>query len=163
MSQAATGANTAARRKHPKGLWVLFIVEMWERYAFYTMQALLVLYLIKRVTAGSPPGPGFGWDDRQAQLACGLFMGLTYLTPIAGGWLADKWLGTHRSMMFGGFVIALGQFCLAGAQFFSFDGLTKVTLADGPGPFLAFFGGLLLIIIGCGFFKPCAAVMVGQL
>ena len=163
MSQAALNGVATARRKHPRGLWVLFIVEMWERYAFYTMQALLVLFLIKKVTAESPPGPGFGWEDEAAQWICGLFMGLTYLTPIVGGWLADRWLGTHRSMVIGGLIIALGQFCLAGAQMFSFENLSTVTMSSGTGPFVTFFGGLVLIILGCGFFKPCAAVMVGQL
>ncbi|MBN1591164.1 MAG: peptide MFS transporter [Pirellulales bacterium] len=167
MSQAANGASSgtqkAARKKHPRGLWVLFIAEMWERYAFYTMQGILVLYLIERTTSGFPPGPGFGWDKPDANKFCGWFMGLTYLTPIFGGWLADKLLGTHRSLVLGGIIIAIGQFFMAGAEFFGFGDLGIVNWTSAPVVFSMFAGGLLLVIIGCGFFKPCAAVMVGQL
>jgi len=163
MSQAAMGANTAARRKHPKGLWVLFIAEMWERYAFYTMQGILVLYLIEKTMTQFPPGPGFGWDKPDANRMCGWFMGLTYLTPILGGWLADKFLGTHRSLVIGGIIIAIGQFFMAGAEGFGFGNVPVVDWATAPLPFFMFVGGLLMVIVGCGFFKPCAAVMVGQL
>ena len=160
MSQAA---SVAVRRKHPPGLWVLFIVEMWERYSYYGMRALLVLYLIAKTTGIDPRGPGFGWSKGSANELYGWYCGLTYLTPVLGGWLADKLLGTHRSMVIGGLIIALGQFCLAGVELFGYGTAQVITLSTMPATCCIFIGGLALIVIGAGFFKPCAAVMVGQL
>ena len=144
----------------PNGLWVLFITEMWERFSYYGMRALLVLYLVSK-TSGE--NPGFGWSEGGASELYGWYTGLVYLTPIAGGWLADKFLGTHRSMLIGGWIIAAGHFCLALTELFGHTAAESVTMATNPGPFLTFMSGLILIIIGTGFFKPCVSVMVGQL
>jgi POT family proton-dependent oligopeptide transporter len=111
---------------------------MWERFSFYGMRAFLTLFLISK--AG-----GFGWSKEQASHLYGWYQGLVYLTPLMGGYLADRLIGTHRSIIIGGIVIALGHFCLAmPAQW-------------------TFFLGLLLIIIGTGFFKSNISTMVGQL
>lgn len=145
----------------PKGLWVLFITEMWERFSYYGMRALLVLYLVSKTNGENP---GFGWTDESAYKLYGWYTGLVYLTPIVGGWLADKMLGTHRSMLIGGWIIAAGHFCLALTEVFSVSSATQtVTFASDPFTFATFMLGLLLIIVGTGFFKPCVSVMVGQL
>lgn len=118
---------------------VLFFTELWERFAYYGMRALLILYLIDTTTGG------LGWSQEQASRLYGWYNGLTYLTPVAGGWLADRFLGTNRSLVIGGAVISLGHFTLA------------------VGPTWSFYAGLVLIIIGTGFFKPNVYTMVGQL
>jgi proton-dependent oligopeptide transporter, POT family len=118
---------------------VLFFTELWERFAYYGMRALLILYLIDTTTGG------LGWSQEQASRLYGWYNGLAYLTPVAGGWLADRFLGTNRSLVIGGAVISLGHFTLA------------------AGPPWAFYAGLALIIIGTGFFKPNVYTMVGQL
>ena len=153
---------------HPKGLWVLFIAEMWERFSYYGMRALLVLYLIsstsKELAGGAANlNPGFGWSEEAAYLLYGLYTWAVYLTPIVGGWLADRFLGTHRSMIVGGWIIAAGHILLAGTELFGITAGAAVTLQTGPGALLCFVGGLALIVIGTGFFKPCVSVMVGQL
>jgi POT family proton-dependent oligopeptide transporter len=118
---------------------VLFVTELWERFAYYGMRALLILYLID--TAGG----GLGWSRERASELYGWYNGLVYLTPVAGGWLADRFLGTNRSLAIGGAIIALGHFVLA------------------LGPPAALYAGLGLIVIGTGFFKPNVYTMVGQL
>ena len=153
---------------HPKGLWVLFIAEMWERFSYYGMRALLVLYLISSTSEELASGaanlnPGFGWSEESAYLLYGIYTWAVYLTPIAGGWLADRFLGTHRSMIVGGWIIAAGHILLAGTELFGITAGAAVTLQTGPGALLCFVGGLALIVIGTGFFKPCVSVMVGQL
>ena len=153
---------------HPKGLWVLFIAEMWERFSYYGMRALLVLYLIGSTSEELASGaanlnPGFGWTEESAYVLYGLYTWAVYLTPIVGGWLADRFLGTHRSMIAGGWIIAAGHVLLAGTELFGITAGAAVTLQTGPGALICFIGGLLLIVIGTGFFKPCVSVMVGQL
>ncbi len=153
---------------HPKGLWVLFIAEMWERFSYYGMRALLVLYLISATSEELAGGaanlnPGFGWSEESAYLLYGIYTWAVYLTPIIGGWLADRFLGTHRSMIVGGWIIAAGHILLAGTELFGITAGAAVTLQTGPGALLCFIGGLALIVIGTGFFKPCVSVMVGQL
>jgi proton-dependent oligopeptide transporter, POT family len=124
--------------KQPPGLYLLFGVEMWERFSYYGMRAFLVLFLVSG--AG-----GFGWTKQQASHLYGWYTGLVYLTPLIGGYLADRFLGTHRAVVIGGGVIAAGHFCLA--------------VPAQP----TFFLGLLLIVIGTGFFKSNVSTMVGQL
>ena len=153
---------------HPKGLWVLFIAEMWERFSYYGMRALLVLYLISATSEELAGGaanlnPGFGWSEESAYLLYAIYTWAVYLTPIIGGWLADRFLGTHRSMIVGGWIIAAGHILLAGTELFGITAGAAVTLQTGPGALLCFLGGLALIVIGTGFFKPCVSVMVGQL
>lgn len=150
----------------PSGLWVLFITEMWERFSYYGMRALLVLYLITSTTdtlESGQPNPGFGWSEEHAQKLYAWYTMAVYLTPLAGGWLADKFLGTHRSMLIGGWIIAAGHVTLALTEFFGVSAGEAVTLQTSPGALLSFITGLALIVIGTGFFKPCVSVMVGQL
>jgi proton-dependent oligopeptide transporter, POT family len=138
MSSDAPTAASATPAKQPPGLYLLFGVEMWERFSFYGMRAFLTLFLIS--TAG-----GFGWSKADASHLYGWYQGLVYLTPLIGGYLADRVFGTHRSIIIGGIVIASGHFCLA--------------VPAQP----TFFLGLALIIIGTGFFKSNISTMVGQL
>ena len=153
--------------QHPRGLWVLFIAEMWERFSYYGMRALLVLYLIAStdgyIDGAANTNPGFGWSEDAAYLLYGIYTWAVYLTPIVGGWLADRFLGTHRSMILGGWIIALGHIALAGTELFGVTAGAAVTLQTSPGALICFLGGLALIVVGTGFFKPCASVMVGQL
>ena len=139
MTKAAPG-GLARPKGHPAGLYVLFLTEMWERFSYYGMRALLVLFLVSSTSKG-----GLGWDQTAASQLYGWYTGLVYLTPLIGGLLADRFLGTHRSLLIGGSIIALGHFSLALE--------TSVS----------FYAGLLLIILGTGFFKPCVSTMVGSL
>ena len=120
---------------HPRGLGLLFVVEMWERFSYYGMRAFLILYLVDAL----------GWSNRRAAGLYGVYTSAVYLTPLAGGYLADRLIGTRRSVVLGGVIIALGHFCLA------IPSTATFTL------------GLGLIIAGTGFFKPNAATMVGQI
>ncbi|MFG0284269.1 MAG: peptide MFS transporter [Phycisphaerales bacterium JB039] len=156
------------KMKHPAGLWVLFITEMWERFSYYGMRAILVLYLVastsEALADGAPNNnPGFGWQEESAYLLYGIYTWAVYLTPIFGGLLADKLLGTHRSMLIGGWIIALGHITLALSELFGAPAGQVVTMQSGPGELLVFLLGLAFIVIGTGFFKPCVSVMVGQL
>lgn len=156
------------QRGHPPGLWVLFITEMWERFSYYGMRALLVLYLIASTSETLPDGsvnwnPGFGWTEEQAYSLYGIYTMSVYLTPLVGGWLADRFLGTHRSMLIGGWIIAAGHITLAGTELFGVTPGDIVSLNASTGAYLCFMAGLALIVIGTGFFKPCVSVMVGQL
>ncbi len=125
--------------KQPRGLFLLCMTEMWERFSYYGMRALLILYLIDTATGG------FGWTQEKASRFYGWYTALVYLTPIAGGWLADRYLGTAKSLVIGGIVISLGHFTMAADTHFTF------------------FAGLVLIIIGTGFFKANVSTLVGQL
>ena len=131
-------AAPAPSLKQPKGLYLLFNVEMWERFSFYGMRAFLFLFLVS--TAG-----GFGWSKEKAGLLYALYTGSVYLTPLLGGFLADRFLGTHRSVVIGSVLIAAGHFCLA--------------VASMP----TFYTGLALIVLGTGFHKSNISTMVGQL
>jgi proton-dependent oligopeptide transporter, POT family len=151
--------------RQPRGLWVLFITEMWERFSYYGMRALLVLYLIAS-TGGVDQGaanPGFGWSEADAYRLYGIYTWAVYLTPILGGLIADRLLGTHRSLLVGGWIIAAGHITLAATELFGVSAGAAVNLQTSPGALLCFIGGLTLIVIGTGFFKPCVSVMVGQL
>jgi POT family proton-dependent oligopeptide transporter len=151
-------------RAQPRGLWVLFITEMWERFSYYGMRALLVLYLVASTDGtSSEANPGFGWTEDSAYLLYGIYTWAVYLTPIFGGMLADRILGTHRSMLIGGWIIVAGHLCLAATELFGVTAGEVVSLQTGPGALICFMTGLLLIVIGTGFFKPCVSVMVGQL
>jgi POT family proton-dependent oligopeptide transporter len=140
-------------RGQPPGLFLLFVVEMWERFSYYGMRALLVLYLIQSMS--DRDNPGRGWSEGRANYLYGWYVGLAYLVPILGGWLADKLLGTHRSVVVGAVLITLGHLVLGAT---GLEGL-----ASSPEGLTAFIGGLALIVIGTGYFKPCVSVMVGQL
>src|SRR5437867_6754485 len=144
---------------HPAGLFLLFLVEMWERFSYYGMRGLLVLYLVQSTHPRPDPtgfvNPGRGWSRGDASLLYGWYTGLAYLLPIVGGWIADRLLGTHRSMVIGGLLIALGHLVLA------VSGVGSLARTDAG--MSGFVFGLALIVIGTGHFKPCVSVMVGQL
>lgn len=148
---------------HPMGLYLLFLVEMWERFSYYGMRALLVLYLTSPTTGmrkppeGAPEGfnPGPGWSDESASTLFGWYTGLAYLFPLIGGIIADRLIGTHRSMLVGGFLIMCGHIALA------VSGMGAMH-AEPIGQSVFIFG-LALIVLGTGHFKPSVSVMVGQL
>ena len=94
---------------HPKGLYLLFATEMWERFSFYGMRALLVLYA---AAATHAVNPGLGWADAQALKLYGWYLGLVYLTPIIGGWIADRFFGYRKAVFVGGLFMAAGEFTL---------------------------------------------------
>lgn len=126
---------------HPVGLYLLFFTELWERFSYYGMRAILILYLTKSYLEG-----GLGFDESYAGLLYGWFTGLVYFTPLIGGWLADKYLGHRKAITIGGCTMFLGQMVL-------FLVASKAGL----------YAGLLLLIIGNGFFKPNISTMVGGL
>jgi POT family proton-dependent oligopeptide transporter len=136
-------AVAKGKQKHPKGLYLLFFTELWERFSYYGMRGLLTLYLSKTVIEG-----GLGFSEGDATLIYGWFTGLVYLTPIAGGWLADKYIGHRRSILIGGVTMALGQFSLFSTPYLG----TEFTYL-----------GLVLLILGNGFFKPNISSIVGNL
>ena len=130
---------------HPKGLYMLFFAEMWERFSFYGMRALLTLYLVKH----------WLYSDGGANLIYGAYGSLVYITPVLGGWLADRYLGQRKAVLFGAILLTLGHF------FMAFEG-------DGTGyqndPTLnVFWLALAFIIVGSGFLKANISVLVGQL
>lgn len=167
MDRAAVEVMPSERQAtllgHPMGLFLLFLVEMWERFSYYGMRGILVLYLtsptsgMRVLPPGAQPGfnPGRGWEDDLANTAYGWYTGLCYLTPIIGGMIADKLIGTHRSMVLGGILIAMGH------VFLGVSGAGG--LEQSPFGMSVFVFGLALIIFGTGHFKPCVSVMVGQL
>jgi len=138
-------------KKHPIGLYTLFATEFWERFSYYGMRALLVLYLTASFTNG-----GFGMERSQALEIYGIFTGLVYLTPILGGILADKFLGQRKAIFIGGIVMAIGQFTLASSVSFDIEG--NLAMRE-----FLLYAGLGLLIVGNGFFKPNISTIVGGL
>ncbi|MDE0877953.1 MAG: oligopeptide:H+ symporter [Sphingomonas bacterium] len=135
---------------HPKGLFVLFYAEMWERFSYYGMRALLILYLTKF----------WLFDDGKANLIYGAYTALVYITPVLGGYLADRYLGQRKAVIFGGILLAIGH------GFMAFEGMTGVTdpLVKQADPIInVFWLALALIIVGSGFLKANISVIVGQL
>ncbi|HLG14031.1 MAG TPA: peptide MFS transporter [Blastocatellia bacterium] len=127
-----------SNEKHPKGLYVLFATEMWERFSFYTMVGMFTLYL-------RDPVQGFGWSPAQASTLYANYQMFVYFSPFFGGWLADKRLGYRKAVMIGGF------FFMAGHLLLSVPSL----------PFV--YAALTCLVIGNGFFKPNVSAMVGNL
>ncbi len=127
------------KAKHPKGLYVLFFTEMWERFGYYLMLGILLLYL----TDGAKGGMGL--DKKEASDIVGTYLGLVYLTPFLGGLLADRILGYRKSILIGAILMAAGYFGLA---------IPNMT---------AFWISVLLIIVGNGFFKPNISTLLGNL
>ena len=127
---------------HPKGLFILFFTELWERFSFYGMRAILVLYLTAEKLGDNP---GLGWSNESALELYGWYGMLVYMMSIPGGLLADRWLGQKKSVLVGGVLIIFGQFILA------IDTI------------VAFYSGLALIISGVGALKPNISTMVGGL
>ncbi|EOE2120908.1 peptide MFS transporter [Vibrio vulnificus] len=132
---------------HPRGLFLLFGTELWERFSYYAMRAILVLYLTDTTING-----GLGWSTKDALDLYGTYTGLVYITPLIGGYLADNYLGQRRSILIGGALMAIGQFTLA-----------LPTDALGLGSLHTFYLGLALLIAGNGLFKPNISTMVGDL
>jgi POT family proton-dependent oligopeptide transporter len=138
----STMANVSQKQwfGHPRGLATLFFTEMWERFSYYGMRALLFLYMV-----GSVQQPGLGFPEGKAAQIYGIYTMSVYLMGIPGGWVADRFLGHYRAVLIGGIVIASGHFTMA-----------------VPGmPF--FFLGLFLIVIGTGLLKPNVSTIVGTL
>ncbi|KJR28476.1 dipeptide/tripeptide permease [Vibrio navarrensis] len=132
---------------HPRGLFLLFGTELWERFSYYAMRAILVLYLTDATING-----GMGWSTKDALDLYGIYTGLVYITPLIGGYLADNFLGQRRSILIGGALMAIGQFTLAlPADVLGFSDLHT------------FYLGLGLLISGNGLFKPNISTMVGYL
>ncbi len=127
---------------HPKGLFILFFTELWERFSYYGMRAILVLYLISATSTGNP---GLGWTDEEALSLYGWYTMLVYLASIPGGFIADKVLGQKKTVMLGGILLCLGHGILAIEAMW------------------AFYTGLLLIVLGVGGLKPNISTMVGGL
>ncbi|MNK62051.1 Di-/tripeptide transporter [compost metagenome] len=134
-----------AKTKHPKGLWVLFGTEMWERFNFYGMRALLTLFMVNSLLI----------KEADAAIIYGGFLALCYLTPLLGGFIADKYIGNRNAILVGGTLMALGQLLL----FFSAS--TFSTNLGGAKGLMWF--ALFVIIFGNGFFKPNISSMVGSL
>lgn len=135
---------------HPLGLSSLFATEMWERFSYYGMRALLVLFLTATYAEG-----GFNMAELDAFTIYGIFTGLVYVTPIIGGVLADKILGQRKTIYIGGLTMATGQFLLATSA--------MSTGADQGWRQTIFYAGLGILILGNGFFKPNISTMVGEL
>src|SRR5512144_431282 len=112
---------------HPRGLSTLFFTEMWERFSYYGMRAILLLFMTAPVAAG-----GLGWDAAKAGPIYGLYTALVYLTALPGGWLADQFIGPRRAVLIGGIVIACGHVSLAmhGISFF-YLGLFLIVMGTG--------------------------------
>ena len=148
---------------HPRGLFLLFATEMWERFSYYGMRALLVLYM---VAATQAVNPGLGWGSGDALRLYAWYTGLTYLTPLIGGWLADNFIGMRKAVIIGGALMALGQFALAAPpELLGTTGRIEaawlgISFPDSP---TSFYLGLLLLIVGSGFFKANISTMVGEL
>lgn len=137
----AIDADVHKKKGHPKGLYLLFFTEMWERFSYYGMRGILVLYLTRSFLEG-----GLGFSDSTASLIYGIFTGFVYFTPLIGGWLADRYLGQRHSITIGGITMMLGQLSL----FF---------INTHVGVWI----GLTLLVIGNGFFKPNISTLVGGL
>jgi POT family proton-dependent oligopeptide transporter len=138
-------SEVAAKQSHPKGLWVLFGTEMWERFNFYGMRAILTLFMVNSLLI----------KEADAAIIYGGFLALCYLTPLLGGFISDKYIGNRYSIMFGGTLMAIGQFLLfiSASTFDSSLGSAKLFM----------WIALFIIIFGNGFFKPNISSMVGSL
>lgn len=128
---------------HPKGLFVLFLAEMWERFSYYGMRALLIFYLVQH----------WLFSDSEASIIYGAYTALVYITPVVGGYLADQFIGQRKAVLFGAVLLTLGHF------FMAFEGSGG---QDDPFIFI-FWMALALIIVGSGFLKANISVIVGQL
>ncbi len=127
---------------HPTGLYVLFLTEMWERFSFYGMRAILTLYLVAKTTNENS---GLGWSNMEALKLYGWYTMFVYLMSIPGGYIADKFLGQKKAVMYGGFLLIAGHTILAFQDMWSF------------------YTGLVLIVLGVGMLKPNISTMVGGL
>src|SRR5256885_2532916 len=132
MATATTGQRTFLG--HPVGLYVLFFTEMWDRFSYYGMRALLMLYMLN----------AFRFDQKPASSIYKIYTSLVYVTPILGGYLADRYLGNKKAVIIGAILMAIGHFLMA--------------FEEWP----IFMGALLFLILGNGMFKPNMSVQVGR-
>jgi POT family proton-dependent oligopeptide transporter len=144
----AIGGRIAVRKEpdfagHPKGLYMLFFAEMWERFSYYGMRAILIFYLTQH----------WLFNDAKSNLIYGAYTSLVYITPVLGGYLADRYLGQRRAVLFGGILLAAGHSLMA---------VEGVGGQDDP-TINVFWAALAFIIVGSGFLKANISVMVGQL
>ncbi len=144
----AIGAKISIQKEpefagHPKGLYMLFFAEMWERFSYYGMRALLIFYLTKH----------WLFSDGKANLIYGAYASLVYITPVLGGYLADRYLGQRKAVLFGGLLLAIGHSLMA----------VEGTGGQSDPAINVFWGALAFIIVGSGFLKANISVMVGQL
>ncbi|MFC0101500.1 peptide MFS transporter [Sphingopyxis terrae] len=149
------GALVAASKKpefagHPKGLYMLFFAEMWERFSYYGMRALLIFYLTQH----------WLFSDGKSNLIYGAYTALVYITPVLGGYLADRYLGQRKAVLFGGVLLAFGHLFMA---FEGDHGITDAATKQADPAINIFWLALALIIVGSGFLKANISVMVGQL
>jgi proton-dependent oligopeptide transporter, POT family len=128
---------------HPRGLSTLFLTEMWERFSFYGIRPLLILFMTAALASG-----GFDFNRQTASSIIGIYSASVYLASLPGGWVADRWLGLRRSIFAGGVLIALGHLAIGLSAFFSKG---------------SFFLGLILIVLGTGLLKPNISAIVGDL
>ena len=126
---------------HPSALATLFFTEMWERFTFYGMRALLVLFLVDAVANG-----GYGLDDKTATAIYGLYTASVFMAALPGGWIADRLIGAQRAVIAGGVFMTVGNLMLA-----------------TPGPPELFFSGLVVIVLGVGLLKPSISTLVADL
>jgi POT family proton-dependent oligopeptide transporter len=141
---AATESSRGGFFGHPKGLSTLFFTEMWERFSFYGLRPLLVLFMAAAVMQG-----GWGWDRGEASAIVGIYASFVYLASLPGGWIADKLLGLRKAVLYGGGLISLGHITIGASAFIN----SKVP----------FFLGLVFIVLGTGLLKPNISAMVGDL
>src|SRR5678815_850449 len=128
---------------HPRGLSTLFFTEMWERFSYYGIRPMLVLFMSAALASG-----GFGFDRTVASAIVGIYAGSVYLASLPGGWIADRWLGLRRAIWYGGLFISLGHISIASS-----------VILGRP----AFFVGLIFIVMGTGLLKPNISAIVGDL
>lgn len=160
------------RKVHPKALFFLFMVELWERFSYYGMRAFLVLFLTKSLVTG-----GFGLDKKVAYGVYAAYGALVYLTPLAGGLLADRLLGFRRAIIWGAILMAAGQFTLStstGTELIPYSQYeARIKAGEKPEDIAAgrmasagnewlMFAGLSLLVIGNGFFKPNISSLIGK-
>jgi POT family proton-dependent oligopeptide transporter len=147
-SRPANGTAAAIDNRgffgHPVGLSTLFFTEMWERFSFYGIRPLLVLFMAAAVTQG-----GFGIERSQASAIVGIYAASVYLMSLPGGWIADRWLGLRKAILTGAILISVGHISIGLSAF-----------AHGRVPF---FVGLILIVLGTGLLKPNISAIVGDL
>ncbi len=142
MSTTAIPVHERQLFGHPTGLYILFFTEMWERFSYYGMRALFVLFLVAETTSSNA---GFGWTNEEALALYGTYTMLVYLASVPGGWVADRLLGQRKTVMLGGALLCIGHAVLA----FNSE--------------IAFYIGCLFIILGVGGLKPNISSMVGGL
>ncbi|MEI7908350.1 MAG: peptide MFS transporter [Verrucomicrobiota bacterium] len=140
MSDILVEPAGPAARRHPRGLRTLFFTEMWERFSYYGMRALLVLFMVRETASG-----GMGLSDEDATAIYGLYTAGVYLMALPGGWISDRIFGAQRTVWYGGIIIALGHFTLA------------VPWTQ------TFYLGLVLVVVGSGILKPNMSALVGEL